>query len=392
MKNKIQFIIFAVLVIFTLLFFASHFDNDGWFLLNSGRYVEQFGIPHVEPFTIHKNFHFVMHQWLFDLGLWKLYKLGGLKAMLAYNWVISAVFLFVYSRLIKLKIGQLSGAVRLFLLLWFLLMSMRYLFQRPQTMSGLIFLLEIYLLEKYASQSQMPRVLIPVFFLLSVLLINLHGAMWPMFTVFLLPYACEGLLGPRFPFGRWELTWSARDFLFLFMAVMAGGFCNPYGTEAMTYAFKSYGYPEINSLVTEMHPLTLNFTYPYMTATLILLFFLYCHLCPPFPSPPSAAFGSRYRIYGPSGQPQYYAFFTGWSFSYGRNHSQLSIQENCTRFLSLVSCPRHGRTHNRSCRGRKLRSFPTDQSAGRTISAVHGQFSCVGPADSLGSMDIVERA
>lgn len=273
MKNKIQFIIFAFLVIFTLLFFASHFDNDGWFLLNSGRYVEQFGIPHVEPFTIHKNFHFVMHQWMFDLGLWKLYKLGGLKAMLAYNWVISAVFLFVYSRLIKLKIGQLSGAVRLFLLLWFLLMSMRYLFQRPQTMSGLIFLLEIYLLEKYASQSQMPRVLIPVFFLLSVLLINLHGAMWPMFTVFLLPYACEGLLGPRFPFGRWELTWSARDFLFLFMAVMAGGFCNPYGTEAMTYAFKSYGYPEINSLVTEMHPLTLNFTYPYMTATLILLFF-----------------------------------------------------------------------------------------------------------------------
>lgn len=273
MKNKLSSFIYAIFLILVVVLFTNRFDNDGWFLLNSGRYVEQFGIPHVEPFTIHQNFHFVMHQWLFDLGLWKLYKLGGLKAMIAYNWAIAAVFLFVYSRLIKLKVGQISGAVRLFLLIWLSFISMEYLFQRPQTMSGLIFLLEIYLLEKYARQDRMPRFLVPVFFLLSVFLINLHGAMWPMFTVFLLPYACEALLGPKLPFGRWELTWKAKDFFLLWAAVLAGGFCNPYGTEAMTYAFKSYGYPEINSLVTEMHPLALNFTYPFMAVDLLLLFF-----------------------------------------------------------------------------------------------------------------------
>lgn len=139
MKNKMGALVYAFLMLLVVVIFTNRFDNDGWFLLNSGRYVEQFGIPHVEPFTIHQNFHFVMHQWLFDLGLWKLYKLGGLNAMIAYNWIISAVFLFLYSRLIKLKVGQISGAVRLFLLLWLLLMSMGYLFQRPQTMSGLIF-------------------------------------------------------------------------------------------------------------------------------------------------------------------------------------------------------------------------------------------------------------
>lgn len=277
MKNKMGSLVYAFLMLLVVVIFTNRFDNDGWFLLNSGRYVEQFGIPHVEPFTIHQNFHFVMHQWLFDLGLWKLYKLGGLKAMIAYNWIISAVFLFLYSRLIKLKVGQISGAVRLFLLLWLLLMSMGYLFQRPQTMSGLIFLLEIYLLEKSSKRDRMPRFLVPVFFLLSALLSNLHGAMWPMFTVFLLPYACEALAGPKLPFARWELTWKPKDFLLLLVAVVAGGFCNPYGTEAMTYAFHSYGYHEINQLVSEMHPLCLDFGTPFMVMIFTLLFI--CTVC-----------------------------------------------------------------------------------------------------------------
>lgn len=277
MKNKMGALVYAFLMLLVVVIFTNRFDNDGWFLLNSGRYVEQFGIPHVEPFTIHQNFHFVMHQWLFDLGLWKLYKLGGLNAMIAYNWIISAVFLFLYSRLIKLKVGQISGAVRLFLLLWLLLMSMGYLFQRPQTMSGLIFLLEICLLEKSSKRDRMPRFLVPVFFLLSALLSNLHGAMWPMFTVFLLPYACEALAGPKLPFARWELTWKPKDFLLLLVAVVAGGFCNPYGTEAMTYAFRSYGYHEINQLASEMHPLTLDFGTPYMVIILTLLFI--CTVC-----------------------------------------------------------------------------------------------------------------
>lgn len=273
MKNKLSSFIYAIFLILVVVLFTNRFDNDGWFLLNSGRYVEQFGIPHVEPFTIHQNFHFVMHQWLFDLGLWKLYKLGGLKAMMAYNWIMAALFFFVYVRLVKLKIRQISGSVRFFLLLWLLLLSAGYLFQRPQTMSGLIFLLEIYLLERSVNQPRVPRVLIPLFFLLSVLLVNLHGAMWPMFTVFLLPYTFEALVGPHLPFSKWELTWKAKDFLLLFAAIVAGGFCSPYGTESMTYAFNSYGYKDINQLVSEMHPLSMDPGFPYLVIILVLLFF-----------------------------------------------------------------------------------------------------------------------
>jgi hypothetical protein len=33
-------------------------DNDTHFLLNSGRYVMEHGIPHVEPFTMHEGLLF----------------------------------------------------------------------------------------------------------------------------------------------------------------------------------------------------------------------------------------------------------------------------------------------------------------------------------------------
>lgn len=272
MKNKLSSFIYAIFLILVVVIFTNRFDNDGWFLLNSGRYVEEFGLPHVEPFTIHKGFHFVMPQWLFALGLWKLYRAGGMLAMLGYNWVMAAVFYGVYARLVKLQTGKLTVPVRLFLLFWIFLLSAGFLLQRPQTMSGLTFLLEIYLLEKSAKQDRMPRFLIPVFFLLSVLLVNVHATLWPMFTIFLLPYVCEALVGPRLSFGRWELTWKPKDFLGLFAAVLAGGFLNPYGTEAMTYVFKSFGYADINKLVSEMHPLALDLESPYIVLLFALLF------------------------------------------------------------------------------------------------------------------------
>lgn len=76
-----------------LLLITSRFNNDGWFLLNSGRYVENFGIPHTEPFTIHEGFHFVMQQWLFALGLWKIYEIGQMQGVLLFTWAMGAVFI-----------------------------------------------------------------------------------------------------------------------------------------------------------------------------------------------------------------------------------------------------------------------------------------------------------
>lgn len=265
-KSKLSSILFILLIASILLLFTTRFDNDGWFLLNSGRYVENYGIPRTEPFTIHQGFHFVMQQWLFALGLWKIYEIGQMQGMLLFNWITGAVFLFIFYQLLQLAdhhdrtVSRTITAGATFLFSF-------YFCQRPQVMSGLIFLIEIYLLEYFKTRERPPWMIYGLFFLLSLLLINLHGAMWPMMSVFILPYLAESLFGSKIPWFRHMFLWKWQYTALLWLPVLAAGFINPYGTEAMTYAFHSYGYSEINSLVIEMHPLSLG---PNTYASIIL--------------------------------------------------------------------------------------------------------------------------
>lgn len=257
MRNKLSTILFFLTVICILFAFTSRFDNDGWFLLNSGRYIENYGIPHTEPFTIHENFHFVMQQWLFDVILWKIYTLAHMNGMLAFSWICGGIILFIYYHLLQLTDHKNIKVSRLLTIATGILMA-PFFCQRPQTLSSLIFLSEIYVLERFKGKDRPPLLLYVLFFAFSVILINAHAAMWPMFSVFLLPYLAEALLGNRLPWFTHTFHWHWKYVLALFVPIIAAGFINPYGTEAMTYAFHSYGYRDINNLVIEMHPLVIG--------------------------------------------------------------------------------------------------------------------------------------
>lgn len=240
-----------------LLLITSRFNNDGWFLLNSGRYVENFGIPHTEPFTIHEGFHFVMQQWLFALGLWKIYEIGQMQGVLLFTWAMEAVFIFVFYKLLQLVDSHDAAVSRILTVGAAALMSV-YFTQRPQIASSLIFLIEIYVLEYLKEKERPPWTIYGLFFILSALLINLHAAMWPMLSVFVLPYLAESIFGARISWFPHIFLWKWKYTALLWVPILIAGFLNPYGIESMTYAFHSYGYEEINALITEMRPLSLG--------------------------------------------------------------------------------------------------------------------------------------
>lgn len=266
MKSKISSILFILLIASILLLFTTRFDNDGWFLLNSGRYVENYGIPHTEPFTIHEGFHFVMQQWLFALGLWKIYEISQMQGMLLFNWISGAIFIFIFYKLLQLVDNHDTAVSRTITAGATVLLSF-YFCQRPQVISGLIFLIEIYVLEYLKNRERPPLIIYGLFFIFSLLLINIHAAMWPMLSVFILPYAAESIFGARIPWFRHSFLWKWKYTALLWLPILIAGFINPYGIEAMTYAFHSYGYEGINSLVTEMHPLSIG---PNSYASIIL--------------------------------------------------------------------------------------------------------------------------
>lgn len=112
MKSKISFALFIFLIASILLLITSRFNNDGWFLLNSGRYVENFGIPHTEPFTIYKDIHFVMQQWLFALGIWKIYEISQMKSMLIPNGIADVIFISMFHELLQLVYDSVTNVFK----------------------------------------------------------------------------------------------------------------------------------------------------------------------------------------------------------------------------------------------------------------------------------------
>ena len=240
-----------------LLLIYGGLDGDCWFLLNHGRYAVEHGIPHIEPFTIHENFAFVMQQWLTSAIFWEIYKYFSAEGLVGFLHPIGALTIYAFYRLslivskenrdTALVLSSLVGIVICFL----------FIRTRPQIFSTLIFILEIVSLELLRQSNK--RKYIFIFPLLSLALVNLHAAMWPMLLIFLLPFLFDHLA--RYDKKGYFFHDERIDICVLgaiAALIVLAGFINPYGWEAMTYVFRSYGYDIISNFVNEMQPITVR--------------------------------------------------------------------------------------------------------------------------------------
>ncbi len=228
-------------------------DSDIWFLLNHGRYVLEHGIPHIEPFTIHQDFHFVMQQWLSASIFWLAYSgFGaiGVKLVVMFCYMLSIYIVYKICMMISDNYFIISFFVTFLVSIAFIF----FMVSRPYVFSTLIFSGEFYLLENYRkTENKKYLYFLP---LLSVFLINLQAAMWPMMFIFIAPYIVETF---KFKLRPLKSSSPARKPLYLpVLLSVAAGLINPYGVEAMLYLFKSYGYEQINVNIREMMPLDIN--------------------------------------------------------------------------------------------------------------------------------------
>lgn len=228
-------------------------DNDIWFLLNSGRYVLENGIPHVEPFTIHADLAFVMQQWLAAVIFWLLYSNFGSLGILLIIFISYGLLICLVYKLCMVISNEnflVSYAVT------FIIIAILSIFMvsRPYIFSTLIIIVEVYILECYISnRNQKILFLLPI---LSLYQINLHAAMWPILFVILIPYIVDSF---SFKLLFIKGQGYAKKVLFINIILMIlMGFLNPYGIESMLYLFKSYGHLEISNMVLELQPVNIT--------------------------------------------------------------------------------------------------------------------------------------
>ena len=233
----IQMIFLSTGVLYGTIFFRLEEKADTYFVMNLGRYILENGFPHVDPFTIHENLQLVPQQWLSGVFFWEIYKFLGADGLRLADFIVGTISVLIFWRLCLLVSG---GDKYLSLVLSFFVgvSCSNWFVPRPHIISTLIFLIEIFLLERFTLTKNF-KLLLPLP-ILSMLLINFHASMWLMLLVLCLPF----LFVKNSRHIKFLLAAMAAIFLF--------GFVNPYGLDAMTYVFRSYGIDLINQGIKEM--------------------------------------------------------------------------------------------------------------------------------------------
>ncbi len=258
--------LFFCVLFFPMLFQRWQLNTDVWFILKSGEYVMNNGIPHFEPLSMHEGLHFVLEQWLTDIIFWNVFNSFGAEGLFTLTWIIGGCLLYLYYKLCLL-VSDNNKHIS-FILTFFIGISVSRLFitTRPQIFSALILIAEVLCIEKFVKTEKW-KYLIPLP-ILSIFMVNLHAALWPMMFVVILPYMAAYLLGIIKPSVFEVISWFKTIFIMGIIA-FCSGFCNPYGWEAMTFSLYSYD-PEIHNYTAELQPATLKDSFS---------FFLFTALC-----------------------------------------------------------------------------------------------------------------
>jgi hypothetical protein len=243
--------------LFALVLFAALFtmtlrpaaDPDFWWHLRTGQLIAETRlIPHADPFSFtNSGKAWTAHEWLAELGIYGLYRLGGFWLLvLVFSLIMTAAYLLTYlacspaSRPYGAGFAVLLGA----------LASAPAWGVRPQMLSLFFFALALLCLDRY-QQTRRPGYLIPLP-LLTLLWVNLHAGYFLMFAAIglhLTGEVLDQLLALRRggkPNGRPMLD------LALALGVSAvAALANPNGYHILAYPFQTLTSPSMQQYIQE---------------------------------------------------------------------------------------------------------------------------------------------
>lgn len=264
-KNNSIFLLLIIPFIFVCMYNTPP-NNDIWFLLTLGRYVFNSGIPFVEPFTIHSGLEYMMQQWMSASIFWGGFSIFGKYAVIGIILLMFLLLVFLFYKLCRIfvekKISVILTTITFFMISTFIV-------NRPQIFTYFILLLEVFMLEKYINTKSSRWLYVLPF--LSILLINLHSSMWYFQFIFLLPFIVNSIYIKNVTIDKFRI----KPIIIVMILMILGGLINPYGLDALTFIFKSYGVDIINQYVVEMGSPSITGSYSsYMFYTLGMIFLL----------------------------------------------------------------------------------------------------------------------
>ncbi len=171
MSHRTLLVVVVFLSIFTY-DLARPTDIDFWWHLRTGQLIAESGaVPRVDPFSFTAAGRpWVAHEWLWELGVFRLYRLGGYRAAVLLSAIIVTLAYAILYRLLRhLGANEIAAAA---LVLWAAFLGVPNLGARPREFTFLFFALFLDRLYRYRTGESGQLWLLP---LLMPLWANLHG-------------------------------------------------------------------------------------------------------------------------------------------------------------------------------------------------------------------------
>lgn len=192
-KNiEVNFTIIAVVLIVILCICITPvtFQNDTYYTIKIGEYINNYGIDMIDHFSWHENLSYTYPHWLYDLCTYLIYMMAGFKGVYILTCILSAI-LGVSIFLVNSKLTN-NKSISFIITVGSLYMLQDYIAARAQLVTFILFIWELFCIEKFIQNRK--SVYGVMLIIISLLIANLHVATWPFFFVLFLPYIAEYLI------------------------------------------------------------------------------------------------------------------------------------------------------------------------------------------------------
>ena len=190
-KEKIFSIIAIVLIIFFAISLSpKSLQNDTFYTVTIGKLITENGIDMQDHFSWHEGLPYTYPHWLYDVGMYFIYNLGGWNGIYISTCVFTAILgICIYlsnSRLTKNRILSFVMTIAVMYLM------KGYITARAQLVTFILFILLVYNIERFIENKKIGNAV--TILIIHTLIANLHVAVWPFAFVLYLPYIAEYLI------------------------------------------------------------------------------------------------------------------------------------------------------------------------------------------------------
>ena len=189
-KKTICFEIMAIILIAIFCFSLSPktLQNDTFYTIKIGEHIIEDGkIDMIDPFSWHENLEYTYPHWLYDVIIYLVYSVGGMKGIYISTCIFSIMLgITIFETNSKLTKNKVLSFV---ITLGSMYLLKDYIAARAQLVTFILFTLQLYFMEKLVDTSKKGYGLGLI--IISIAIANLHVAVWPFMFVLYLPYIAE---------------------------------------------------------------------------------------------------------------------------------------------------------------------------------------------------------